>query len=113
MFKFASKVLFLAALCLAVLIPHVATAQEKENMAKIAEFGGGMHAMAEKCGSYSADKLKEMKAGQQSSSSAGGLSAEEFDTIFTKSYENTKVKIAAGSASQKQAMCEQLKKMQN
>ena len=82
-------------------------------MAKIAEFVGAMHAMAKECRSYSADQLKEMKAEQQSSSLAGGLSAEEFDTIFTKGYEGTKVKSAAGDDSQKMTMCEQLKKMQN
>lgn len=107
------KTLFAAALCATVLAPSAVMAQEKENMAKIAEFGGAMHAMAEECGSYSADQLKAMKAGQQSASSAGGLSSAEFDTIFAKGYEDTKAKIAAGSASQKQTMCEQMKKMQN
>ncbi len=80
-------------------------------MAKIAEFGGAMHAMAEECCSYSADQLKEMKAEQQSLSLTGGLSAEEFDTSSTKGYEGTKVKSAAGDDSQKKTMCEQLKKM--
>ena len=108
-----TKTLFAAALCAIVLAPSAVIAQEKENMAKIAEFGGAMHAMAEECGSYSADQLKEMKAGQQTASSAGGLSSAEFDTIFAKGYEETKAKITAGSASQKQTMCEQMKKMQN
>lgn len=108
-----TKKLFAAVLCSAVFMPVSGMAQEKENMAKIAEFGGAMHAMAEECGSYSADQLKEMKAGQKTASSAGGLSAEEFDTIFAKGYEETKAQIAAGDDSQKKTMCEQLKKMQN
>ena len=108
-----TKTLFAVALCSAVLVPSAVMGQEKENMAKIAEFGGAMHAMAEECGSYSAEQLKEMKAGQQSASSAGGLSSAEFDTIFAKGYEETKAKIAAGSTRQKQTMCEQMKKMQN
>lgn len=94
-------------------MPVAAMAQEKENMAKIAEFGGAMHAMAEECGNYSADQLREMKAGQQSASTVGGLSAGEFETIFAKGYEATKAKIAAGNASQKKTMCEQMQKMKN
>lgn len=107
------KRLFAVFLCSAVLMPVAAMAQEKENMAKIAEFGGAMHAMAEECGNYSADQLREMKAGQQSASTAGGLSAGEFETIFAKGYEATKAKIAAGNASQKKTMCEQMQKMKN
>lgn len=100
-------------LCSLVLVPISAMAQEKENMVKIAEMGGGMHAIAEECGDYTAAQLKDMKAGQQSASAAGGLSAAEFETVFTKSYEATKVKIAAGTASQKKAMCEQANQRQN
>ncbi|MCF7647434.1 hypothetical protein KQ944_18650 [Bacillus subtilis] len=82
-------------------------------MELLPEFGGAVYAMAVECGSYSADQLKEMKVEQQSSSLAGGLPAEEFDTISIKGYEGTKVKSAAGDDNQKMTMREQLKKMQN
>lgn len=108
-----AKTLLAAVVCSAVLMPVAGMAQEKENMAKIAGLGGAMHAVAEECGDYSADQLKEMKAGQQAASAAGGLSAAEFEPIFTQAYEATKAKIAAGSASEKKTMCEQMNKGQN
>lgn len=83
---------------------------EQESLAKIVEFGGSMHAMAQACGDYGDEQLKKMKAEQKAASST--LPEAQFDALFKAGYEKTQRKIAQGTAAQKQGMCQQFQAMQ-
>lgn len=84
---------------------------DTESAKKLAKFGGEMHAVAKACGDYTDAQLKEMKAQQQSTMTADGLSPAAFDAAFTQGFEGVQKKISSGTTEQKTKMCAQFKTM--
>lgn len=75
--------------------------------AQLAAFGGGMHALAEACGGYSAAELDRMKAEQREQAVQGGASGADFDAGFAKGHAEASAKIANASAQEREKSCAQ------
>ena len=81
---------------------------------QMAGFGGGLHALAEACGGYTAAQLDTMKAEQRDQAVQAGASAAEFDAAFARGYDDARAKIASASAEEREKSCaqaEQLRQM--
>lgn len=99
----------------AVETPVVDAATAADPMAgQLAAFGGGMHALAEACGSYSASELDGMKAQQREQALQSGMSASDFEAGFARGHAEASAKIASASAADREKSCaqaEQLRQM--
>lgn len=95
--------------------PDAAPASPADPMnAQLAELGGGMHALAEACGGYTAAQLEAMKAEQRDQGIQRGVSGEDFDAGFARGYADASAKIAAAGAQEREKSCaqaEQLRQM--
>lgn len=101
-----------ALLPLAMLVAGAAGAQPAQP--DLAEFSGGMHALAETCGGYTAAELRSMREQQQAEAIARGGNAAQFKAAFDAGYAKGKAKVtAAGPAERKKAcaQAEQLKQL--
>lgn len=74
---------------------------------QLAVFGGGMHALAEACGGYSAAELDRMKAEQRDQAIQAGASGADFDAGFAKGHAEASAKIANASAQEREKSCAQ------
>lgn len=97
-----------AVLIAALALPGLAQAQVNPGIAKIAEFGGAMHAGARACFDYGEDELRRLKQEQKSKSVAAGMSPEDFETVFEASHAKTRARLASATPAEKQKACAQL-----
>lgn len=77
----------------------------------MAEFGGGMHALAESCSAYSAAELDRMKKEQRDQAIRSGMSAASFDADFARGYADTRARIRKGTPAEREKGCRQLDEM--
>ncbi len=98
---------FAATLCLgAFSLPLHAQQFPSEQLVRA---GATMQAVAEYCGDYSAEKLSEMREQQRASIAPMGVSGEQFDQMFRTHYNEAKDQISAASETDKTAMCEKMR----
>lgn len=105
----------LLAVTLSMLVCGSALAQAPGAMdpAKLAQFGGGMHALAHKCGGYTKVQLDTMKAQQKAEHVKRGMSAAQFDTAFEQGLRESTARYEGASAQQQQQACQQAKMLQS
>ena len=77
--------------------------------AQLAKLGGTMHATAEICGDYSAEKLAELKEQQKSQLATIGMVADSFEEAFNSGYKEGEAKWAAIPAAERQGKCDEFK----
>ncbi len=80
--------------------------------AQMAHFGGGILALAEVCGDYSAAQLGDMKEAQRMLSGQSGMPGPAFDAAFDAGYAEGKTKMAGASAADRERACAQAGRMQ-
>lgn len=85
--------------------------QMMETWIVTAQAGGGLHALAEACGDYSAGELEKMKAEQKQAVVDGGGDPGQFDAVFASSYDQAKQKIASVSKVELAGECELAQQM--
>lgn len=78
---------------------------DKENQIKIASFGGQMHVIAEGCGDYTSNELKNLKSEMQKASI---LSHSEFEKSFNSGYLSAKTKWNKMNQQQKDETCKNI-----
>lgn len=79
--------------------------------AQLAALGGGLHALAESCGGYSASELDAMKAQQREQALQGGMSPGDFDAGFARGHADASAKLAGASAAEREKSCAQAEQM--
>src|SRR5690606_1598424 len=90
----------------AVTFAGASFAQDIATQAKVAQFGGQMHAVAQKCGGYTQAQLDSLKAQQRAA--IAGMSASDFDAAFNDGLEQARQRIASGTPEQIAQMCKTL-----
>lgn len=81
------------------------------NVPVMAEFGGGMHALAEACGGYTGAELDKMKREQREQAIQSGMSPAAFDADFAKGYEGTSTKFRSGTPAEREKACAQMQEL--
>ncbi|WP_133000107.1 hypothetical protein [Luteimonas arsenica] len=70
--------------------------------------GGGMQALAEHCGGYSAAELADLKQQQRALAIQSGMSGANFDAEYTKGYNDALAKVRQGTPAEREKACAQL-----
>lgn len=94
---------------LAMLVAGAAGAQQGQP--DLAGFGGGMHALAEACGGYTAAQLESSRQKQKAEAIARGSNAAQFDTAFDAGYAKSKAKLANATPAEREKACAQAEQM--
>jgi len=84
-------------------------AQRADQVLKIAELGGAMHAAAKVCQDYSDEELRNLKQAQKSQATAAGVSSAQFEAVFQAGYDQARARLAAATPAKREESCQQLR----
>ncbi len=109
----SSKMLIPAAILSLAILHAVPAAHAQEGAggmwASMVKLGGMMHATARKCGGYTDAQLHELKQKQKATSGERGVSAAEFEKVFTDAEAEVVRRWSTMSPSQQAQACKDIK----